>query len=437
MTIDAHDRSALKPGSRNALLIHRRFPGQFSPLAETLMDRADFRVFALGSDEVTGDLDPFITSRLEDIRHYPSTSTWSAVSSHHRLVEALHNSRAVARELLSWRTQGLVPDLIVSHLSWGESIHVRSIFPGATLIGYCEFFHHPEGVDAGFDPEFGDKGLEAEWNVRELNAVELLGLESMNMGLSPTRWQRDLFPAAYRPRIRVIHEGVDTERFAPNDNARFEIPGDGRFLTRKDRVLTLATSSLEPYRGIHTFIRALPAIFSRHPDCHVVIAGSGDAARYGASPRIGGLPLIEALLLENPLPRDRIHCVGFLQSDAYRSLLQVSSAHVYLTVPFVLSWSLMEAMAVGCSIVASDTAPVLEVLRDQDNALLVDFFSPDELAQRVSLILSNPADFQYLGLRARQTIQSLYERRHSKKAYEALVDELMVLRLAQPQRPFA
>ena len=436
MITESNPLTSSRPASRDAILIHRRLPGQFSPLAEVLFERGDFRVFALGSDEVSATIEPLMSSRLEEVKLYPTSSTFSPVSSHQRILDALNNSRAVARELIAWRTQGLQPDLIVSHLGWGESIHVRSIFPEATHIGYCEFFHHPQGVDVGFDPEFGAKDLEAEWNVRELNAVELMGIESMDIGLSPTRWQRDLFPAAYRPRIRLIHEGVDCEAFAPFENAVFELPGTGRRLTKVDKVVTLATSSLEPYRGIHTFIRALPSILSSHPDCQVVIAGSGDAPRYGHSTTIDGLHLIDALLAENPLPLERIHFVGFLEKEAYRSLLQVSSAHVYLTVPFVLSWSLMEAMAVGCSIVASATAPVLEVLRNEDNAFLVDFLSPEDVAKRVSMVLSSPSDFQHLGLRARQTIQSRYDRRLSKKAYGFLIEEMMAIRLASTRRQF-
>jgi glycosyltransferase involved in cell wall biosynthesis len=257
--------------------------------------------------------------------------------------------------------------------------------------------------------------------------VELLGLEAMDIGISPTRWQRDLFPQAYRSRIRVIHEGVDTSFFSPDETAVFELPETRGLLTRKDKVLTFATSSLEPYRGIHIFLRALPEILKSHPDCQIVIAGSVERTRYGKSPKGGLTRLINELLHTICIPRERIHWVGLLNIERYRALLRVSTAHVYLTVPFVLSWSLIEAMSVGCSIVASATPPVEEVLRDEENALLVEFQAVEDLAAAVSHLLSNPTAYQHLGRRARQIILSRYDREQACRSYNGLLDELQAI----------
>ena len=413
---------------RDVILIHREFPGQFEPLAEALLAQFEgIRVWGIGEREHLSTTRGRASARLSGIEPYECQSFSGFGSSETRILEALTRGRAVAQCLQALKHRGVSPFLVVGHLGWGECTHVKSVFPDARLLGYCEFFHHPEGVDAGFDPEFSPRDPEAPWRIRELNAVELLGLEAMDMGLSPTRWQRDLFPKGHRPRIRVIHEGVDTTYFAPRKEACFTLP-TGEILTRHDAILTFATSSLEPYRGVHCFVRALPEIFSRFPDLHVVMAGDAGSPRYGRGGSHPERNLLDVLLEENGLTEARIHRVGVLPKDQYRDLLSVSRAHVYLTVPFVLSWSLLEAMAMGIPIVASATPPVLEVLHDEDNALLVDFFSHHDIAHAVNRILSAPAAFESIGLRARQTVLSRYDRINARRAYVRLIDELLAIR---------
>lgn len=437
MTIDSAMASGMPSLPLDVVFIHREFPGQFEALAETLMEQgSDVRLWAITRQRDLGPLHLKAAAHFSGIETYISEQVQGLESSKIRILEALYNGRSVAEKLLHLKGRGVDPSLIIGHLGWGECTHAKSIFPKATLLGYCEFFHHPQGVDAGFDPEFGARDLQSQWGIRDLNAVELLGLEAMDMGLSPTRWQRDLFPAAYRSRIRVIHEGVDTVFYSPKESAAFELPS-GRVVTRKDKIVSFATSSLEPYRGIHTFTRSLPLILRQHPDCHIVIAGASGNPRYGVAPEIEGLPLVDALIREAGISGDHLHRVGILEREAYRNLLRVSSAHVYLTVPFVLSWSLMEAMATGCSVVASDTSPVVEVLRHEENALLVDFFSPHGVAEAVNRLLSEPSAFDPLGLRARQTILSRYDRVQAKRAYARLIDELLAIRGEFRERSFS
>jgi len=233
------------------------------------------------------------------------------------------------------------------------------------------------------------------------NATTLLALAECNVGLTPTLWQRSTFPEIYQPLIRVIHEGVDTDIVKPAPNATFRL-GSGRLLGRNDEVVTFVARNLEPLRGYHIFMRALPRILDERPHAQIVIVGA-DQTYYGASPPPG--TTWKSIFFEEVaarIDRKRVHFTGPLPYRDYLKALQVSSAHVYLTYPFVLSWSLIEALSSGCVIVGSDTAPVREVI-DGDNGMLVPFFDVRELAERVIEALAYPRRFQPMRAEARRT----------------------------------
>jgi len=258
------------------------------------------------------------------------------------------------------------------------------------------------GVDVGFDPEFVSIFNDPS-RLRARNAINLLAFEAADWGHSATEWQRSLYPPEMRPRISTLHEGVDTDIARPRRTASFKLPRMSRALTRRDPVVTYVARNLEPYRGFHIFMRALPQVLRRCPRAQVVIVG-GDGVSYGA-PAPPRSTFREMLLQElgPKLDLERVHFLGMLEYHDYLTLLQVSSVHVYLTYPFVLSWSFIEAMASGCLIVGSATPPVLEVLRDGDNGLAVDFFSIRSLANRIEAALADPARMQPLRDAARAT----------------------------------
>lgn len=214
--------------------------------------------------------------------------------------------------------------------------------------------------------------------IQSRNALHLLNLEQCDLAISPTHWQHSQHPPAYRDRIRVIHEGIDTDSLGPDPKAVLSLP-NGRQLKAGDPVVTYVARNLEPYRGFHRLMRALPALRKAHPACDVVIIG-GDDVSYGSRPN-DAPNWRSKLLRENPVDLDRVHFLGKVSYATYRTALQISAAHIYLTYPFVLSWSLLEAMACSCLVIASDTAPVREVIRDGDNGLLVDFFDGDALVE--------------------------------------------------------
>ncbi|GLZ23099.1 glycosyl transferase [Burkholderia plantarii] len=321
---------------------------------------------------------------------------------------AILNGQEVARQALELRQAGFEPDLMLGHNGWGEIWYLKDVFPHAPLIGYFEFYYRFRGADIGFDrsePEVFDTAP----RIRTKNIGNLLGLEAVDWGQTPTQWQRSLYPALYQPIISVAHEGVDTPRVIPDAAARFAIPDSNCVVGAGDEVVTYVARNLEPHRGFQTFMRALPPILAERPRARVIVVG-GDGVSYGA--RLpDGQTHRQAMLdeLGASLDLSRVHFLGRVPYSAFLRILQVSCVHVYLTYPFVLSWSMLEAMSAGCLVVGSRTPPVQEVISDGENGWLVDFFSPDAVAARVLDALRDPSRHTGLRAAARRTVVEKYD----------------------------
>jgi glycosyltransferase involved in cell wall biosynthesis len=400
------------------LFIHRTMPGQFGRLAASFAADGHDVVFVAHTVE----------QALEGVRGVSYTPARRASRSTHRYLlaseDAVLNGQAVARQCLTLKQAGFSPELIIAHPGWGGSLFVREVFPEARLANYCEFFYRPRGADIGFDPT-EPPALDDLCRSRTRNAHLLLALADCDRGFSPTEWQKSVHPPEFHAKIDVVFDGVDTDRVRPAADARFVLP-DGRILTAADEVVTYVARDLEPYRGFPTMVRAIPEILARRPAAQIVIAG-GNGVSYGqAAP--GGRSWREQMVEEVPFDATRVHFVGKVAYDAYLSLLQVSSAHVYLTVPFVLSWSMMEAMATGCLIIGSATPPVEEVIEDGRNGFLVDFFSPDDLARGVAAALESAGNLRPMRQAARQTILDRYEAGLCLKRQTTLLQDLVAHR---------
>ena len=383
----------------NLLFIHQNMPGQFRHLIPALAK--SHRVVCLGRRS------DYVVPGVGRVVYQLPEQEISSATTHPFLVPAevaVRHGQQALRACAILAQNGFCPDLIVAHPGWGESLYVREVFPDTRLLHYCEWYYHPRGADTNFGPD-AQQDLDGNCAILTRNAHLLLGLEACDWGMSPTEWQQRQHPAAYRPKISVLFDGIDTTGAAPDSTARFTLP-DGRVLAPGDEVVTYIARSLEPYRGFPSFMRALPSVLRRRPNAHVLVVG-GDDVSYGRSPPGGGT-WRAVMQAEVELDPARVHFLGWLSRADYLRVLQVSAAHVYLTVPFVLSWSMLEAMSCGCLVVGSATPPVQEVIVDGENGALVDFFSSEAIADRVVDALANPARYAKLREAARWTALSRY-----------------------------
>lgn len=387
------------------LFIHQNFPGQFVHLAQHFVNEKH-AVVALGIQgrEVAGVKFLRYTAKTTDLpKEVPYLQDL--------YVKSLRGL-ACAQVMQRLDHSGFKPDIVIAHTGWGEAFFAKDIWPDVPVLSFLEFFYHAKGADYGFDPEFSRPNMQAQHGLRLRNAPHLMAMHAMDWGYTPTQWQLSTLPREYKDRVSVIFDGIDTELIAPKPDAVFTVPGTQRQLTKQDHVITFVNRNLEPYRGCHTFFRALPQILKDSPSAVVVIVGE-DGSSYGAPAPKGktwrGIFLDE---VKSKLPagwEDRVLFAGRLQRDQFTALLQVSSCHVYLTYPFILSWSCLEAMAAGCTVVASDTAPVTEVIQEGVNGLLTDFFDATALANRVTEVIRHPKKYAQLGTTARDTVVKAYD----------------------------
>lgn len=385
------------------LLVHQNFPGQFLRLTPALLADPKNEVVAF----TMNNFQP-ADKRLKVVHYQGRQGTTKGVHPWVSDVETkVIRAEAAFRAAVTLKESGFEPDLIFAHPGWGESLFLKDVWPKAKLLIYCEFYYSDSGSDVGFDPEFPAKDPGDVCRLRMKNVNNLLHFETADAGLSPTHWQRSTFPEPFRSKIEVIHDGIDTDLAKPDSNVWLQL-GSLR-LTRDDEIITFVNRNLEPYRGYHTFMRALPEIMKRRPKARIIIVGS-DGVSYGAPPS-DGRKWKDVFLdeVKAELDMSRVHFVGHIDYKHFIPLLQLSTVHVYLTYPFVLSWSLLEAMSCGCAIVASDTAPLREAIIDRQTGLLTDFFDAKALAEEVVGLLGDPALRQQLGDAARKFAVENYD----------------------------
>ena len=383
------------------LFLHPNFPAQFRHLAVTLAQNPNNRV-VFGTNRREGNL-PGVAKAIYAPNREPHPQT-------HHYVRTLENAviqgQAVYRMAEGLKAQGFAPDVIYGHSGWGPTLFIKDIFPKTPLLCFFEWFYHAHGSDADFDPA-DPLTVDDEARIRIKNAPILIDLYSCDAGLSPTYWQRQQFPSEYQSKIKVLHDGIGTEFFKPQPGMKLIIPQLNLDLSQVDELVTYVARGMEPYRGFPQFIEAIALIQQRRPHCHVVIVGENRVAYGKTLPE--GQTYKDFMLSKVSLDLSRVHFTGLLPYPQYLQVLQASSVHVYLTRPFVLSWSMLEALSSGCLVVASSTAAVTEVIQDGVNGLLVDFFSPQEICERIEEVLNHPTRMAELRANARTTIQEHYD----------------------------
>jgi glycosyltransferase involved in cell wall biosynthesis len=394
------------------LFIHQNFPGQFKFLAPALVQQGH-NVQAMTMQKLATDASGSATAQGVTVIPY-EPSMGSTANIHPWVVDfesKIIRAEGCFRAALKLKAQGFTPDVIIAHSGWGESLFLKEVWPDAKLGIYCEFFYRPQGADVDFDAEFrgSDEGDVCKLRLKNLN--NLLHFEVADAGISPTHWQASTFPESFRSRIAVVHDGIDTDVVAPNRKASLTLNGN-IVLTPQDEVITFVNRNLEPYRGYHIFMRALPEILKHRPRARVLIVG-GDKVSYGERPPKGAT--WKSIFASEVRPQisdadwSRVLFLGTIPYNQFITMLQLSTLHVYLTYPFVLSWSLLEAMSVGYAIVASDTRPLHEAIQHDQTGRLVNFFDVSKLTNEVCALLDDPKSRARLGKNAREFAQANYD----------------------------
>lgn len=382
----------------NILFLHRSFPGQFHNLLEELLKDKSNKIYFItnnNSIEIEGifKLVYEVTEPLID-----STGYLKGYKS------AIEHGKAAAEIALILKNNGFVPDVIYGHSGWGPTLFMKDIYPDVPLICYFEWFANAQGADSGFDGtqlnQIQKEGLRCS------NAQVLMDLCYCDAGISPAFWQKSQFPEEFHNKITVIPDGVQADFYKPNENATFFIKDKNIELKADDEIITYATRGMEPYRGFPQFMEAIESVLKSRPKAQVVIGGE-DKVFYRGKLVQGTYK--ELMLKKLDIDLNRVHFVGPLSYEDYKTLLQVSTVHVYLTVPYVLSWSALDAMSTGCTIVASNTKPVTEVMQDNYNALLVDFYDTNALAKKIGYAVENRLELKDIRKNARQTIINKYD----------------------------
>jgi glycosyltransferase involved in cell wall biosynthesis len=382
------------------LFLHPNFPAQFRHLAVKLAEQGEHQV-VFGTARIEGSL-PGVHKKIYTASREVNPET------HHYIKPFEHSilqGQAVYRMANELKRDGFVPDIIYGHSGWGPTLFIKDIFPKSKLFCYFEWFYRACGSDVDFDPAepiTDDDVL----RIRIKNSTILQDLHSCDRGLSPTAWQQQQFPPEYRQKLTVHHDGIDTNFFRPHPGAKLVLPSKGLDLSHVAEIVTYSARGLEPYRGFPQFIEAIALLLERRPNTHVVIVGE-DRVCYGRQ-LANDLTYQQLMLAKFPLDLSRVHFVGWLSYPEYLQVLQASSAHVYLTYPFVLSWSMLEALATGCLVIGSSTAPVMEIIQDQVNGLLVDFFDPEDICARIEAALEHPDQMAEIRDRARASILAQY-----------------------------
>ncbi len=401
------------------LLVHQNFPGQFLHLVRHLVQSGEHEVVFLTEPN---------PNAIAGVRKVPYRKPPPVSPDTHWAVRefdaALRRADIVGQTAANLKQLGFIPDIIIGHHGWGEMLNLPDVWPGVPMLGYMEFFYHTDGIDVGFDAEFPIPVADFP-RVRAKNAVNHLALNLGGHGQTPTQWQLSTYPPWARPQITLLAEGVDLAICAPNAKARHATLKLGEATIGPDeKLVTYVARDLEPYRGFHILMRTLPLLLKARPDLRVVIVG-GDGISYGGPPASGTWRQTMLTELDGRIDLARVVFAGRVDYATYLGLLARSDAHIYLTYPFVASWSLREALASGCAVVASDTQPVREFITHSRNGMLVPFFDTEALARQVIEVIEDAALSRRIRAGARRFALKHLNLDDYLAGYDALIRQLI------------
>lgn len=398
--------------NKKILFIHQNFPGQYKHIYKVLV-REGFEVHSLSISKYEGE---GISNHYYEL----NSSSSDSINQWAREFEAkMIRADSALNKCLELKKGGFDPDLIIGHPGWGETFFMKEVWPKAKLLTYVEFYYKTIDCDIDFDRSVIEDDLNLnfeefykfnKFKLAARNAPFLASYATSDYLVSPTQYQKDLIPESLREGIEVIHDGIDTDILKPDPKVTLSI--NGKKYSRDDNVITYVSRSLDPYRGFHIFMKSIPKILKQNPDANIFIIGNDKTHGYGAKPT--GKENYKEIYFskirdEIKGNEDRLFFFGPVQYELFIKVMQISSAHVYLTYPFVLSWSFLEAMSCGATIIGSNTEPVTEVIQDKENGLLVDFFDHESISNNVHKILKNKDKYKNISINARQTIIDKYD----------------------------
>lgn len=388
----------------NILFIHQNFPAQFKYLAPVLANQTGNRVVVFANKEI------FEFEKIE-CYHYDFQHQYVTHPLLKEEYSKILRANAVLNLAKKLKRKGFYPHVIYLHPGWGEGLLIKDVWPESHVISYFEYFYQLHGQDVGFDPEF-PISEQQQYLLRLKNNSNYQALDFCDQGVSPTYWQKDTYPSWASDKISVIHDGIDTRVCTPDSQQVIQLKNHGIELSKSQPVITFVARYLEPLRGFYQFMRAIPELLNRYPNIHVVIVGK-DESGYGGAIK-NGVSHKQSIIkeLSRRLDLERVHFLGHLSYENYLKVLKVSTIHYYATYPFVVSWSLLEAMSCECALVASDVAPVREFILPGKNGLTHDFFNTTQLIENISILLEDSKLRKKLGKEARKTIKKKYKLDH-------------------------
>ncbi len=387
------------------LFVHQNMPGQYREMIQWLAAQKEHQLVFLTQRDPAPQFDGVQTVQYRP-HHRPAAEAYGLSKVWEEATGAGYGAALAAQKLE--RDSGFKPDIVLGHTGWGELLFMKDIWPDVPVLGFFEYFYLNTGGPVGFDPE-DPPSAHSPFLLRARNAVPNANLEAVDLGCVPTQWQRDSFPDRFHSQFYQCHDGIRTDLLKPNPDVSLSLGRLDKPVTRDDEILTFMARNLERTRGFHVFMRALPEILEARPNARVLVIG-GNGTSYGkSSTHPGGLRGEMEEELGHRVDWSRVHFLGQVPYDAYQKVIQVSRCHLYLTMPFVLSWSCLEAMAMGATMVATDVAPVREAITHGKTGLLVDFFDPAALAKQVVEVLAHPEEYAHLGVNARAHVVEKYD----------------------------
>lgn len=387
------------------LFVHQNMPGQYRELLDWLAGQGEHELVFL-TQRQNAPLIKGVRTVIYKPHHRPAKDAYGLSRVWEEAVGAGFGAAQAARQLE--RDDGFKPDLVMGHTGWGELTFFKQIWPDVPILGFFEYFYRMKGGIVGFDPD-EPVSDHAPFINHARNAVPFANIQTVDLGVVPTEWQKNVFPSSFHDKFYVCHDGIRTDRLGPDPNVSLTLGRMRRPLTRDDEVITYMARNMERARGFHIFMRALPKILAERPNARVLLIGGSDTSYGRGSKHPAGLRGEMEAEVGHLIDWERVHFLGRLPYDEYCRIIHLSQCHVALTMPFVMSWSLLEVMAMEATVVSSDVASVREAIRHGETGLLTDFFDPTALANQVIDVLARPKAYAHIGAAARAHVVQTYD----------------------------